>query len=333
METPETIPFQLVIDALLDPARPVLGISHYRLSELTASELGQLERAWPAIPLQHRIDLLADLEEYATDDPLLFFDGIGRIGLKDTDPQVRLAAIQLVAVEESPEVLPALRKIIEDDANLEVQVGGLEALAPYIYFGEIEALPQREHQANQALLLRLYRTASEPLIRQRTLEAFGYTSHPELPGMIEDAFSRDDEDWQASALLAMGRSADQKWKEIVTQMLDHDSALLREQAACAAGALGLEEAKPELFSLAADESSEEVRRAALWSLSEIGGGEVQAFLKELLEDAITEEEAEYLEDVLENLIEIQLLSDTDLLMFDLDDDDAELPDDEPDGEN
>jgi hypothetical protein len=326
MNSPELIPFEQVIAALLDPDRPFFGISIYRLSDLPADEAARLAQIWHEIPRQRRLDLLADLEENALEDPLLFVEAIGRIGLGDADPQARAAAVRLAAIEENPDLLADFRRLAEHDEHYAVRAEAVSVLGNYVYLGEIDEIPKAAYLETRQLLLRLHQHDPQVIVRQRALEAIGFAALDEVNTLIEDAFTQDDEDWQITALIAMGRSANSRWKPQVSQMLDHDSEALRVEAVRAAGRLELEELKPAIFSLAANDPGKEVRRSALWSLSEIGGHEVQAFLEQLAEETEDEDELDYLEEVLDNLLENQMFSD-DFLLFDFDEDTDDESDD------
>ena len=84
------------------------------------------------------------------------------------------------------------------------------------------------------------------------------------------------------------------------EMLDHKSARVRAEAARAAGELEIEPATARLIELAED-GDEAVRRAAIWSLSQIGGEGVRAALENRAAETDDEDELQLLEDALDNL--------------------------------
>ena len=103
----------------------------------------------------------------------------------------------------------------------------------------------------------------------------------------------------ASALIAMGRSMDQRWQQIVLQMLDSKIPLLRAEAARAAGEIQIEESLPILVELCSD-SDQGVRFAAIWSLSEIGGDQARHTLEQLFRETDDDREADFIESALDN---------------------------------
>ncbi|MGH2582337.1 MAG: HEAT repeat domain-containing protein, partial [Anaerolineales bacterium] len=121
-----------------------------------------------------------------------------------------------------------------------------------------------------------------------------------VPGLIEDAYESDDDDWLISALFAMGRSADDRWARNVLEKLSDTNSEISSESAHAAGELELEEAVPVLIELLEDEESE-VRVASAWALSQIGGQGVADVLQDTLDRAEDQDEIDLLEDALENL--------------------------------
>jgi HEAT repeat protein len=83
-------------------------------------------------------------------------------------------------------------------------------------------------------------------------------------------------------------------------MLIHQHPLVRAEAASAAGDLEIKAAVPTLLELLEDVDSD-VRMAAIWSLSQIGGDRVRRALENMLETTEDEDEANQIDTALENL--------------------------------
>jgi len=75
---------------------------------------------------------------------------------------------------------------------------------------------------------------------------------------------------------------------------------VRAEAAGAAGELEINEAVPRLLEML-DEDDEDIRAAAIWSLSQIGGEGVRESLEDMLDEIEDDDEAELIENALENL--------------------------------
>jgi HEAT repeat protein len=141
-------------------------------------------------------------------------------------------------------------------------------------------------------------------VRRRALESLGFSSREEITPLIEQAFQERHPDWVASALFAMGRSLDsRKWADAILSKLDVHNEQIRLEAVRAAGVLELKKARRPLLELVADPDLDQpdLRSAAIWSLSQIGGKGVEAMFNSLLEHSEDDEEIELLETALENL--------------------------------
>jgi HEAT repeat protein len=155
-------------------------------------------------------------------------------------------------------------------------------------------------------------------VRRVALESLGYSSRQEVTTLIESAFHRQDPNWQASALVAMGRSADERWDEQVTRSLVHVDDRIRKAAVQAAGELGLQSARPILLRMLGEEEDAVILSAVIWSLSQIGGEDVRTYLENLLDQLEDEDQITFLEEALDNLAFTEDLDRFDLLAFDPD---------------
>ena len=161
--------------------------------------------------------------------------------------------------------------------------------------------------------------SEDPLIvRRNALEALGYSSRPEVITLIESAYRRSNPDWQASALFAMGRSYDERWEEQVLSSLLNENPLVRLAAVEAAGELTLTSARTILFQLLEEEEEDEITSAAIWSLSQVGGEDVRVYLENLIDLAEDDDQTEFLQEALDNLVFTEEMSNFDLMSYDPD---------------
>jgi hypothetical protein len=311
---PAEISFMDVLDALLIESKPLNPRFLFRLSDLEAGELRELEKIWGEVPDWRRQALLEDLDELSGNDYLLSFEAIGRLALEDSDPKVRFFAIQLLSEYDTIDLVSTYLRMMETDADTDVRSIAAFILGKYVYLGEVDKLAPQMLQEIEDRLLQVIRGVDAGLVRRRALESLGYSSREEIPELISTAFEDKDTGWQASALMAMGRSCDERWREQVLAMLDHDLAAIRFEATRAAGELEISEASPRLLELLEDDD-EDIQSAAIWSLSQIGGEGVQEALINLLNQAEEEREIAFLENALDNLIFTESLDGFDLMEF------------------
>jgi HEAT repeat protein len=300
MPTPDEIPFRQMLDALLDEEIPFNPRYLYRLSDLSSSELSELRAAWEQVSLWRRQALLEDLEILGESDYLLSFDGIGRLGLMDQDPQVRATAIRLLWEYEDQDLARMYLDMVELDNDPKVRAAAAAALGKFVYLGEVDEIPDELDREVEECLLRVTQGQDEDLVRRRALESLGFSNRKEVPPLIQVAFDSGQRDWVSSSLYAMGRSANEVWREHVLSMISSTFPSVRMEAARAAGELELSEATPGLLELL-DDDNVDVRSAAIWSLSQIGGAGVRTILEEMQEQTDDDEEAEFLITALDNL--------------------------------
>lgn len=300
MQLPTEIPFQKLLDALLDTETPLNPRYLYRLSDLEAPELEQLRSAWPKIPTWRRQALLEDIEELNESDMLLSFESLGRFALEDEDPRVRLLAVQILWESEETSLIPIFLSMMASDSDSQVRAASATALGRFVYAGELEEIPQRTLKKIEDALLGAVIGDDVVEVRRSALESLGYSSREEVPPLLEQAFASDDKFWKASALFAMGRSANPRWAPTILEMLHSNLPLLRSEAARAAGELEIAEAVEPLLELL-DDPDDNTRQASIWSLSQIGGEGVRETLQNLYDQAEDEQELELLESALDNL--------------------------------
>jgi hypothetical protein len=335
MTEPGRISIQQLVDALLDGDKPFNPRNLYRFSDMDAAEIAELAKFWPKVPAWRRQAIMEDIEKLGEADSLLSFDAMCVYCMKDEDASVRELALRSLWEYDLPEVIPALLDLLQTDQAASVRAAAASALGKYVYLGEIEELSETTLHEIEDRLIAAARGSDLIDVRRRCLEALGFSSRAEVPGLIEKAYNSGNESWLISSLYAMGRSANQKWGSRLMKMLDNDSPEVRTEAAQALGELELKEARPRLLELLQDDN-EDVRLASAWSLSQIGGEGIQAALEALYEIAEDDEEAEYIASALENLAFTEEMGDLPLLDFmdDEDDDDlfdlAEDDEDQPD---
>jgi HEAT repeat protein len=314
--TRSKIPFQQLLDALLDENTPFNPRYLYRLSDLSRADLDRIAEVWPRVAVWRRQALMEDLEVLGEKDYILSFEALCRMALADDDPKVRNTSIRMLWDYEEPDLIHLFLGMLENDTDDAVRATAAQALGRFVYMGEVEELPEDTFHELEDRLLAVVNSDQAGLIRRKALEALGYSSHPAITPLIEKAFASGERDWVASALFAMGRSANEKWEGPVLSMLNNPHPIIRSEAARAAGELELTESAPTLLEMLTDDN-DDVRAAAIWSLSQIGGQGVRQVLEDMLENAEFEEEIEYLDAALDNLTfneEMQLFA-----LFDLPD--------------
>jgi len=318
---PSEISFQTVLEALLNTDTTLDPAYLFRLSDLEGEDAQQIKEAWSQIPDWRRRALLEDIEQLADDNNLLSFEQICRIAIDDDDPRVRFLAVRPMFMYEPVDLIGKITSMLENDADENVRAVCASTLGKFVYLGEIEDIPHQTKDEIVDCLLRVTQSEDTREVRRRALEALGFTTHKTIPGLIDQAFASEHNDWLVSALFAMGRTYDSRWAPKVVQMLHHQSPAIRFEAARAAGELEIRDAVQNLLELIED-TDEDVRLAATWSLSQVGGEGVMEALENQLKVARSQEEARVAQEALDNLLFNQDMELFGLLDFTEEDDDS-----------
>jgi HEAT repeat protein len=212
--------------------------------------------------------------------------------------------------------VPILIDMMENDADHQVRATAASALGMFEYMGELEEIPEETHELIEDKLLAVTQSDDHPLVRRRALESLGFSSREEVADLLRESYERGNNEWLASALFAMGRSAEEKWGPAIMRMFGNDEPSVREEAVRAAGELELAAARDNLMEIATEDPDEDVQMAAIWSLSQIGGAGVRPLLERMFEELEDEELADFIEEALENLSFTEDMASFD--MFDID---------------
>ena len=310
--------YQKLIAELTDGTRDLSRRSLQEFSDISPAALDAVFEVWPRIKLDRKRNLLEGLQSLSDTDTLVSFNDFARALLTDPEAEVRLRAIRLLVECDDVKLVGPLLKILAGDEDAETRAEAASALGKYIELGELEELPAKtQHQVEDALLAKA-NSDDQLIVRRNALEALGYSSRPEVITLIESAFRRSNPDWQASALFAMGRSFDERWEEQVLSRLLDENPLVRLAAVEAAGELALTSARTILFRVLEEEEDDEITAAAIWSLSQVGGEDVRVYIENLIDLADDDEQVEFLEEALDNLVFTEEMSRFDLMSYDPD---------------
>ena len=310
--------FQTVLDSLTASGKefPRKYLIHF--SDIHPLELQTVLDVWDRVNLDRKLSLLEGLASLAETDTLVSFDDFASAILNDAEAAVRVYAMRLLAECEDVKLVSAYVDMLKNDADASVRIEAANVLNLFVDLGELEEIPEDVYAEVHAALLEASKSEKEARVRRRILESLGWSSHPDVVALIEAAYEMSENEWKASALTAMGRSANDIWEDRVLRSLLDENNAVRKAAVKAAGMLPLKSARLPLLRMLEQEENDEVMSAVIWSLSQIGGEDVQTYLEALLDQ--TEEDAliTFLEEALDNLAFTEDLDRFDLLSVDPD---------------
>lgn len=301
-ENEETINFSDALLALADLKVPFPPRFLRSFSDLSHKNIKDLLQIWDKLPDTRKVGLLQDLDELLEKDTLVNFDVLAKSVICDANPEVRVTALGLLWECEEPRIVPMLLQILRGDPDEAVRATAASLLGRFVLLGELDSISETLKNEIVEHLIDVSTSQELSRVKQRALESLGYSSHPTVIELIRNAYDTNDISWVASALCAMGRSADDQWASRVVAHLDSPDVEVQFEAVRAAGELELISAKEKLLSLL-DEDLEDIetKYAIIWSLSQIGGDEIKHKFNEMLADAVDEEEIDWLEKAIENL--------------------------------
>lgn len=251
----------------------------HHLSNLEVEEVASVRVIWPTLEVEVRREVMNRLVEMAESDFEMDFGAVFRMGLEDSDAEVRRAAIEGLWEDEDVRLVPLLVTRLERDESAAVREAAAVSLGRFILLGELQKIRPKPYLLAYEALLRSCRAVDEDIdVRRRALESLAYVDNEDVAELIREAYAAPEEKMRVSAVFAMGRSANKRWANEVRKELFSPNPEMRYEGARACGEIVLKEAVPELEELAADVDPE-VQEAALWALGQIGGARARRILE------------------------------------------------------
>jgi hypothetical protein len=298
----EKLDFNECLTSLADLDHPFPGKLLRGFSDLSPLQLRKLLPIWVTLPSHRKISLLEDLEETYEKDTLVNFDELSIATISDPDPKVRILAIRLLWESEKARIIPVIIDIMMEDQDEAVRAAAANFLGRFVYLGELESIADTHKISVVRNLLEVLAGEDLPQVKQRALESLGYSSHPKIPSLIKTALESGETLWVSAALCAISHSADDVWEPQVLAHLQATDHEVQFEAVRAAGDLELTASLEPLAAILEDESIDpEIRMAAIWSLSQIGGDFARNTLQGVLDTTQDVDEVELVESALENM--------------------------------
>ena len=290
----------MALEQLADETRPVRSIDLSRLSDLARTEAAHFGSVWVDLSATRRLEAVNTMVERAEANIHLNFHAILRVCLGDPDGQIRRLAVEGLWEDEKPSLIERLVTLLAHDPVPDVRAATATALGRFVLLGALgEISDAAAHQAEKALQAAWARAEEPNDVRRRVLESLAYTADRAVGDLIEMAYNADDRKMRQSAVFAMGRNADHRWRKQVLAELQSRDPAMRLEATVSAGELGLVAAVQRLIELM-DDADSNISEAAALALGKIGGREAKRALEEVLGGA-DERLAQAAEEALEEL--------------------------------
>jgi HEAT repeat protein len=313
--------YEQVLLHIANPSQRLSARQLYGLSGMTHEQLARFREVWPKIDAARRRQVMRELVELTEESFEVSFDPIFLLGLGDADSDVRASAVDGLWENEDQALIGPLVHLVRADESVGVRAAAAIALGRFVLLGELEEIDRAPAMLAEQALLETLREEGEDLeVRRRAVEAISYSGEAGVREIIEAAYYDENEKMQASALFAMGHSADPYWVRLLLQELDNHNPELRFEAARALGELEASPAVSRLIELAFEDPDLDVQQAAVGALGRIGGRDA----REALEVCYASDDEAISEAAAEALDEMDLLGETSgILLFDDFDEDFE----------
>jgi len=296
------------------------------LSKIADTQLMRLMTLWPSFDPERRRELLAKLDQLASEEAVLDFHRIHLAALHDPDVATRILAVRGIAIEEQPDYLRLLCEQLESDPAASVRAEIADVLGKWVISMEFGLLSDEDAEELQASLTsRVDDVEEDEEVRGRSLEALGACSDETVGELIGESYEVGSHRLRVAAIRAMGRSASETWLQILIFNFDDEDADIRAAAATAAGAMLVDEAAAPLGMLL-DDSDPDVQIAAAEALGEVGSDEAERILTRLVRETAIPELRTAAQD---SLAQIKLLG---VSMLDDEPDDPDFEDSDDDGD-
>lgn len=259
---------------MLDLLRTPSAITRSRLrifSDLRDRDYTPFWTHWMHIPAEGRTRIITLMNEISEDNLELNFRMVMSWALNDPIAEIRQRAVDGLSEEEHPRIIEPLLACLSNDTSMAVRSQAAIALAKFtalVGYGELRGASADTLVTTLRQLLDTHRDT--PDVYRRILEALGSVADDQINTAIQQAWQSTDTTLRESALVAMGRSADEQWLPTVRSALRHNHAAIRFEAANACAEYGDTAAPfvPLLIDLASEDDNE-VATAAINALGQI----------------------------------------------------------------
>ncbi len=323
------IEFGDALEHLRDDQAPLSPAALAALTGAHKSDLAAFAQTWTALPADRRRRAAQMLVDLAEEDFKNDFNVLFRYLLNDEDAEVRAHAIDGLWEDEDPGLVKPLIGFLRSDPDARVRAAAGDSLGRFVLLAEYGRLPQETlvKLTRDALLATIQSGTEETLVRARAMESLAYWSDDSMRQIIAAAYESPEPQMRVSALAAMGRSADTYWRETTAAELDSPDPEMRFEAARASGELENRAAVGRLIDLLED-TDREVQGAAITALGQIGGKPAREALTRAADS--DDEVLRGLAD--EALQELDFVSNSDLLLFNWEQDDDDFTEEDLDEE-
>ena len=278
--------FHTTLNIVGDTGKKIARRELRGLSDIGREYEDEFFAAWNRIDGGRRRELARVMTELAEESVDFDFRDVFTACLRDSDPEVRLSAVEGLWEDDRPRTMRHLLGVLQRDTDNAVRAAAALSLGRFAYQASLDELRADDAAELRTSLLSAARNLDlNADVRRRAVESAGYFDGADVDEAIASAYATGDRRLKASALAAIGHSLDPRWLPILQAELGSAEPELRYEAARASGELGeaAQSLVPLLVPLASSDDVE-VYGAAIWALGQIGGQLALQALRRLVEN-------------------------------------------------
>ncbi len=278
--------FHTTLNILGDTRKKIARRELRGLSDIGREYEDEFFAAWNRIDDDRRRELARVMTELAEESVDFDFRDVFTACLRDSDPEVRLSAVEGLWEDDRPRTMRHLLGMLQRDSDNVVRAAAALSLGRFAYQASLDELRADDAAELRTSLLSAARNLDlNADVRRRAVESAGYFDGADVDEAIANAYATGDRRLKASALAAIGHSLDSRWLPILQAELGSAEPELRYEAARASGELGAaaQSLVPLLVPLASSDDVE-IYSAAIWALGQIGGQVALQALRRIVEN-------------------------------------------------
>ena len=239
--------------------------------------------AWHMIDLKRRREIARAMIDVTEDNVDFDFRDVFSACLRDTDPEVRMSAVEGLVEDDRPRTMRQLIVMLSDDPDDDVRAATALALGRFGYLASLDELGAADASQLRAALFGAAANLDLAVdVRRRALESLGYFSGADVDQVIAAAYASGDAKLKESSVAAIGHSLDQRWLPVLQAELRSSEPAMCYEAARASGEFGEAGSTliPLLLPLTTGDDVQ-IFTTAIWALGQIGGDTARGALRRL----------------------------------------------------
>jgi len=291
-----------IVDGLLDENK-AFEFAHLKFfSDISKDDLNSVIQIWDQVSDQKKNNLLNGLTQLMATDTLISCDDFSKFLLEDSDDTIKAKAIELLKECPDTKLIQIFSKYLQSKDNPILNKAAARGLGKYVLLGELDEISTDDGRFVQDILVQQYQNQTDDAVRMEILKSLGYSSRSAIPPFIKKALNHENKAWSVAALIAISRTADQKWEPVIQEKLSDPDIEIQKEAVKAAGELELSTLSEPLIDLLEEFSiDDDIYYHIIWALSQIGGNNVKELFESLLALSEDDEFSDMIDIALENL--------------------------------